>query len=77
MTVTTDEAATIAGVRPVTIRQWVMKGWLNPVRRGAKPLRFLYDDVARVQREHRPGTWQARHAEAVERWREAAGSAIV
>lgn len=68
MTVTTDEAAVIAGVRPVTIRQWVLKGWLEPVRRGAKPLRFHYDDVARVQREHRPETWRTRHAEAVDRW---------
>ena len=68
MTVTTDEAAHIAGVQPVTIRQWVLKGWLEPVRRGAKPLRFHYDDVARVQREHRPRTWQTRHAEAAERW---------
>lgn len=69
MTVTTEEAATIAGIQPVTIRQWVMKGWLEPVRRGAKPLRFHYDDVARVQREHRPGTWRARHADAAQRWR--------
>jgi predicted site-specific integrase-resolvase len=68
MTVTTDEAAHIAGVRPVTIRQWVMKGWLEPVRRGAKPLRFHYADVARVQREHRPRSWDVRHAEAAERW---------
>jgi predicted site-specific integrase-resolvase len=68
VTVTTEEAAHLAGVRPVTIRQWVLRGWLQPVRRGAKPLRFAYEDVARAQREHRPRTWQARHAEAVERW---------
>lgn len=67
---TTDEAAEVAGVQPVTIRAWVMRGWLEPLRRGAKPLRFHYADVARVQREHRPGTWEARHAEAAERWRE-------
>lgn len=77
MTVTTDEAATLAGVQPVTIRQWVMKGWLEPVRRGAKPLRFRYDDVARVQRDHRPSTWHARHAEAVDRWRGAIDGAIL
>jgi predicted site-specific integrase-resolvase len=68
MTVTTDEAATIADVSTATIRGWVLKGWLTPVRRGAKPLRFEYDEVARCQREHRPTTWRARHAEAVERW---------
>lgn len=77
MTVTTDEAATLAGVQPVTIRQWVMKGWLEPVRRGAKPLRFRYDDVARVQRDHRPSTWRTRHAEAAERWRGAIDGAIL
>ena len=71
MTVTTNEAAAIAGVQPVTIRQWVVRGWLEPVRRGAKPLRFHYDDVARVQREHRPATWRARHAERVCAWEQA------
>lgn len=68
MTVTTDEAATIAGVTTATVRGWVLKGWLSPVRRGAKPLRFDYDEVARCQREHRPATWRARHAEAASRW---------
>lgn len=68
MTVTTEEAAEIAGVSTATLRGWVLKGWLEPVRRGAKPLRFHYDDVARVQREKRPSTWQRRHAEAVSAW---------
>ena len=68
MTLTTEEAATAAGVQPVTIRQWVMKGWLEPVRRGAKPLRFHYDEVARCQREHRTDAWRRRHAEAVGQW---------
>lgn len=68
MTVTTEEAAQFAGVQPATIRSWVLRGWLEPVRRGAKPLRFRYDDVARVQREHRSGAWERRHAEAAERW---------
>jgi excisionase family DNA binding protein len=75
LTVTTHEAATIAGVSTATIRQWVVRGDLEPVRRGAKPLRFHYDDVARVQREKRPTTWRMRHAEAVERW--AAGLKVV
>lgn len=68
MTVTTDEAAQIAGVSSATIRGWVMQGLLEPVRRGAKPLRFHYDDVARVQREKRPETWRKRHAQAVLAW---------
>lgn len=68
MTVTTDEAADIAGVDPAVIRKWVMRGDLEPVRRGAKPLRFHYDDVARVQRDKRPRTWDERHAQAARRW---------
>ena len=68
MTLTTEEAAEVAGVQPVTIRQWVLKGWLEPVRRGAKPLRFHYEDVARCQADHRPETWKRRHAEAANRW---------
>lgn len=68
MTVTTDEAADLAGVDPSVIRKWVMRGDLDPVRRGAKPLRFHYDDVARVQREKRPKTWTQRHAKAADQW---------
>jgi excisionase family DNA binding protein len=68
MTVTTDEAAQIAGVKPVTIRQWVARGRLEPVRRGAKPLRFDYDDVAGAQHAGRSESWRQRHAEAVKRW---------
>ena len=67
MTVTTDEAAELAGINPATIRQWVVRGDLEPVRRGAKPLRFDYDDVARVQREKRGSGWLARHADAAKR----------
>lgn len=68
MTVTTEEAAEVAGVTAATIRQWVVRGDLEPVRRGAKPLRFRYDDVARVQRQKRPNTWAARHAQARDAW---------
>lgn len=67
-TVTTDEAAELAGVSPATIRGWVMQGLLEPVRRGAKPLRFAYDDVARVQRDKRTTTWERRHADAASEW---------
>lgn len=68
MTLTTEEASEVAGVSPATIRGWVLKGWLEPVRRGAKPLRFHYEDVARVQRDRRPKSWAARHAEARNAW---------
>lgn len=68
LTVTTDEAAAIAGVDPATIRKWVLAGHLNPLRRGAKPMRFWYDDVARVQRDRRSKAWTQRHAQAVAAW---------
>lgn len=68
MTVTTDEAAEIAGVDPAVIRKWVMRGDLEPVRRGARPLRFEYDDIARVQAEKRSKGWRSRHETAVLEW---------
>ena len=68
MTVTTDEAAELAGIDPSVIRKWVLRGDLEPVRRGAKPLRFHYEDVCRVQREKRSKAWRARHSVAREAW---------
>lgn len=69
MIVTTDEAAELAGVSTSTIRTWVMRGLLEPVRRGAKPLRFDYDKVAEVQLALRSEAWRRRHAEQAEQWR--------
>lgn len=43
--VTTDQAARLVGVNTATVRQWVARGWLEPLRRGAKPLRFHTSDV--------------------------------
>lgn len=73
MTVTTDEAAEIAGIDPAVIRKWVMRGDLEPVRRGARPLRFDYDDVAHVQASKRPKSWLRRHAAARDEWLASAG----
>jgi predicted site-specific integrase-resolvase len=77
MTVTTDEAAELAGIDPAVIRKWVLRGDLEPVRRGARPLRFDYDDVARVQREKRSKAWRARHDAARDAWIGAAGAVDV
>lgn len=77
MIVTTEEAASIAGVSPVTLRQWVMRGDLEPLRRGARPLRFDYDEVARVQASKRSAEWLRRHDEARMLWLEAqSGEAV-
>lgn len=73
MTVTTDEAAEIAGVTAAAIRQWVVRGDLEPVRRGARPLRFRYEDVARVQSDKRSKAWRERHAAARSAWLASAG----
>jgi excisionase family DNA binding protein len=45
---TTDEAADRLGLRPSTVRRWVMKGWLVPVLR-SRPLRFREADVERAR----------------------------
>jgi excisionase family DNA binding protein len=71
MTLTTDEAAERIGVKPATIRQWVVRGELEPVRRGAKPLRFHEADVVETQLRLRPDTWRRRMDGLATRWSEA------
>lgn len=68
MTMTTEEAADLDGVDPAVLRKWVLRGDLEPVRRGAKPLRFHYDDVCRVQRDKRPKVWRERFERARGEW---------
>lgn len=43
MILTITQAAEQVGVTEATIRQWVVRGHLEPLRRGAKPLRFHED----------------------------------
>lgn len=48
MTFTSEEVARLAGVDNGTIRQWVRRGKIKPLRPGARPLRFTHDEVLRV-----------------------------
>lgn len=48
---TITEAARHFGVTETTLRKWVMRRQLEPLRRGAKPLRFDLEAVDKCRRE--------------------------
>ena len=58
----------MAGVRPGTIRQWVLRGWLEPVRRGTRPLRFHDHDVAACAVQRRSKAERDRLDDLATRW---------
>lgn len=58
-TLTTTEAATHLGVSPITIRRWVMKGWLTPLQAHTRPLHFHPADVRSAHLLHRPAYHRA------------------
>lgn len=60
ITLPISEAAIQCGVTEATIRKWVMRGHIEPVRRGAKPLRFHESDLARCAGERMSGAEHAR-----------------
>lgn len=72
MTVTTEEAATMVGVSAVTVRRWVMKGWLIPVP-VFDPSRtwhlFIEGDVVACEHQHRPAWKRAAFTRAQIEWR--------
>lgn len=71
MTVTTEEAAALVDVSPVTIRRWVQKGWLVPVP-VLDPARrhhlFETEAVIACERAHRSGKRRAAVARALRMW---------
>lgn len=68
-TLTTAEAARRVGVSPMTVRSWVVRGHLRPVRPGAKPLLFVERDVIRCHAERMSATEHAWLEDAATRWR--------
>lgn len=68
---TTTEAASAYGVREATLRQWVRRGRLTPLRRGARPLRFRERDLADAVRSAMPAPRRSALDEAATRWRAA------
>lgn len=71
---TVDEAAAQVGVRPATVRSWVLRGHLEPLRRGAHPLRFHLLDVARCHRDRQPQAYRDRLARLARIWEDACAS---
>ena len=54
LTVTTTEAAAILGVGEAGVRMMVLRGELEPLCRGTRPLRFWEHHVAEVEHQRRP-----------------------
>lgn len=71
MSITTAEAAALLGVSPITLRSWVQRGQLRPLRPGARPLRFYEDDVVEIQHARRSPAWRQATRRAAEVWADA------
>lgn len=54
---TTEEAAEQVGVTPATIRSWVLRGQLEPVRRGVHPMHFDWLEVSRCHADRKPRSY--------------------
>lgn len=67
MSLSTTEAAELVGVSPFTVRSWVARGYLRPVRPNAKPALYAEADVVecRYQRMSR-----AEHDTLDARWQQ-------
>ena len=60
MILTMTEAAELVNVSPFTIRGWVARGYLSPVRPNAKPVLFREADVVTCHLERQSKSWHAR-----------------
>lgn len=69
VTVTTDEAALMVGVKPATIRQWVKRGYIKPIYPSwAGVVKFHEQDVTECHRLRRSKPAEARFQQMVTRW---------
>ena len=64
---TIEDAANLLAISPFTVKSWVERGQLRPVRPGAKPLLFLERDVLEC---HRARMSKALHARLDTLWAE-------
>ena len=65
---TTEQAADRLGISPSTLRGWVMRGTIEPVRRGARPMLFRREDVEIARSAHRPAEWHQALDDLATRW---------
>lgn len=68
-TVTSAELAQRFGVGTSVVRDWVARGHIEPVRRGARPLKFRDDDVARFVRDRMGKAERERLDTLARQWR--------
>lgn len=68
LVVTLDEAAEQLDVSPSTIRTWVLRGHLEPLVRGARPLRFRASAVWACAEARRSQAERNRIATLARRW---------
>lgn len=64
---TIEDGADLLGISPFTVKSWVARGQLRPVREGAKPLLFREHDVLEC---HRARMTKALHARLDTLWTE-------
>lgn len=68
MIVTTSEAAGILGVTESGVRMLVLRGDLEPISRGARPLTFWTETVVELEYRRRPKAQKRRVQELAEQW---------
>ena len=71
--VTTSEAASILGISDAGVRMLVMRGDLNPLDRGARPMHFWEREVVDLEHARRPRSRRDEVSRLAREWRLAVG----